>query len=306
MREATNPIAVVVVTHNSADDLGPCLESLLEDSPAEVVVSDNASTDASCEVALRHGARVIEGKENLGYGAAANRGVAETSSPFVLVLNPDTIMRKGTLRAIVERFESDTSVSVVGPKILDPDGSIQQSARRFPSMLLAAAHGFLGLFWKSNPASVRYTMSDWDHDSAREVDWVSGAALAIRRDVWDDLGGFDPGYWMYVEDVDLCWRTHGAGGRVWFEPEGVVTHTIGTSSQGIPYRLLLAHHRSMLRFEHVRRGGRRGLTWPLVVAGVALRLAFVAAKRWVADYSARRARRPSTDGTGGRDRVRHR
>lgn len=283
------PVAVVVVTHNSAADLAPCLESVCADGAARVVVVDNASSDDSVQIARRLGVEVVEDRENRGYGTAANLGVEHTSEPYVLILNPDTLLRAGTLGSLVARFETDTRIGAVGPRLLDPDGSIQQSARRFPSIGTAALHGFLGLFWASNPATRRYTMADWDHASPREVDWVSGAAVAVRRDVWDKVGGFDPGYWMYVEDVDLCWRVRDTGKTVWYEPAGVVVHAIGTSSGSEPLRLLWAHHRSMLRFERVRRGGRRGPTWPVVVAGVGVRFLLTVVKQtWAGRKRVRR------------------
>lgn len=125
-------------------------------------------------------------------------------------------------------------------------------------------------------------MAGWDHTASREVDWVSGCAMAIARDAFDAVDGFDPAYFMYVEDVDFCWRVRGAGRSVLYDPDAVVTHAIGTSSGRAPFNLVVEHHRSMLRFERVRRGGRRGFSWPFVVAGVWSRAALALVRRALA------------------------
>lgn len=272
-------VAVVVVTYNSAEDLESCLLSVLAECPAEVIVADNASLDTSVEIAHKLGVTVSEAARNEGYGAAANRGVRLTTAPIVLILNPDVVIEPGTLQALSAHLAARPDVGVVGPQLRNPDGSIQQSCRVFPKVPTAAAHGFLGLFWKDNPISSRYTMANWNHDTQRDVDWVSGAAIALRRSAWAEVSGFDTGYFMYVEDVDLCWRVRQSGWRVTYEPTAVATHVIGTSSVGRPYRLLAEHHRSMLRFERVRRDGRRGLFWPIVVCGVWSRFAVAVAIR---------------------------
>lgn len=266
-------VAVVVVTHNSAGDLAPCIASVVREGAAEVVVVDNDSTDDSTTIAAEGGARVLVNADNVGFAAAVNAGAAATAAPVVMVLNPDAVLHPGALDVLARRLAVGDHVGVIGPRVEHPDGTLQASCRRFPSVFVGAVHGFLGLFWSDNPLSRRYTMADWDHTTRREVDWVSGCAMAIARDAFDAVDGFDPAYFMYVEDVDFCWRVRNRGWRVLYDPDAVVTHAIGTSSGRAPFNLVREHHRSMVRFEAVRRGGRRGLLWPLVVAGVWTRAA---------------------------------
>jgi N-acetylglucosaminyl-diphospho-decaprenol L-rhamnosyltransferase len=266
-------VAVVVVSYNSADDLRTCIPSVTTQGVGAVVVVDNDSSDDSLAVARALGAAAVASGGNVGYGAAVNVGAATASAsalPLLFVLNPDCVLVDGAVDALVARLDAEPTLGVVGPRVEYPDGSIQQSCRTFPSVGTAAAHGFLGLVWKDNPVSRRYTMADFDHRSFRRVDWVSGAAMLLRRDAFDDVGGFDPGYFMYVEDVDLCWRLREAGWATGFDPAGTVRHTQGTSSGSAPYRLLRAHHSSMLRFERRRRGGG-GPVMLLVTVGVGLR-----------------------------------
>lgn len=282
MTRSAADVAVVVVTHNSAADLPACLESARAEGAGEVLVVDNDSRDESAAVARDHGARVQVNSANVGFAAGVNDGVAATSAPVILLLNPDAVLHRGALAHIAERFGSDPDVGAVGPRVEHPDGTLQASCRRFPSIAVAAVHGFLGLFWSDNPVSRSYTMAGWDHFGTRDVDWVSGCALATSREAFTSVGGFDPAYFMYVEDVDFCWRLHDRGWRVVYDPEAVVTHAIGTSSGLAPFNLVVEHHRSMLRFERVRRGGRRGLTWPLVVAAVWARAALALGRRAIA------------------------
>jgi len=279
VKHSAADMAVVVVTHNSSADLDACLASVVKECPAELIVVDNASEDDSVAIAESHDARVLQCGENTGFAAAVNAGVALGSAPQVFVLNPDAVVHPGALDVLARRLGTDPGVAAVGPRVENPDGTLQASCRRFPSVLTGALHGFLGLVWADNPVSRRYTMADWDHRSPRDVDWLSGCALALRRDAFDSVGGFDPAYFMYVEDVDLCWRLTQGGWRVLYDPEAVVTHEIGTSSAARPYWLILEHHRSMLRFERRRRCGRRGWTWPLVLAGVWGRCAATVVKR---------------------------
>jgi N-acetylglucosaminyl-diphospho-decaprenol L-rhamnosyltransferase len=152
------------------------------------------------------------------------------------------------------------------------DGTLYPSVRRFPDLAVATGHAFVGLVWPANPFTRRYRMLDWDHDHpAPDVDWVGGACLLVRRAAFDVIAGFDEGYFMYVEDVDLCWRLHQAGWRVGYEPGGRVVHALGASSRLMPYRMIAEHHRSLLRFARKSSTGRRRALVPVVAAGLAAR-----------------------------------
>jgi N-acetylglucosaminyl-diphospho-decaprenol L-rhamnosyltransferase len=208
---------------------------------------------------------VVDPGGNLGYAGGANRGIAATSTPVVAVCNPDLHVRAGTGAALLARLEAP-GVAAAGPRIRNPDGSTYPSARSVPSHVDAVGHGLLGLLWPANPFSTRYRQLDADPDVAREVDWVSGAAIWLRRDALDAIGGWDDGYFMYVEDVDLCWRLGRAGWRIAYEPRGEVVHAQGLSTDAKPYRMIVEHHRSLLRFASKRwRGPRRLLLGPAAV-----------------------------------------
>jgi N-acetylglucosaminyl-diphospho-decaprenol L-rhamnosyltransferase len=144
--------------------------------------------------------------------------------------------------------------------------------RRFPNLTVAFGHAFLGLVWPGNPFTRRYRMLDWDHDrAAADVDWVGGACFLARRTAFEMVGGFDEAYFMYVEDVDLCWRLGRAGWRVGYEPGGRVVHALGGSSRSVPYRMIAEHHRSLLRFVSKSSAGARRALVPVVAAGLTVR-----------------------------------
>ncbi len=273
-------VSAVVVNYNARDHLLPCVASLRADGVDEIVVVDNDSVDGSgpALAAVDH-ARFVNTGSNLGFGRAANLGAAATTGRLVLVMNPDAVVEPGAVRILAAALDNDEGLAVVGPRVENPDGTCYPSARRFPDLAVAAGHAFVGLVRPDNRYTRRYKMLDVDRDQPRDVDWVSGTCMLARRDAFDAVGGFDPAYFMYVEDVDLCWRLHGAGWRVGYEPGARVIHTVGASSDLAPYRMIAAHHRSLLRFASRTATGPRRALLPVVAAGLAVRTLLAWAQR---------------------------
>lgn len=264
-------VAVVVVVHDTRDDLLACLASLEDAGADEVVVVDAGSTDGSA-LAVRAAypdARVLV-LPNLGFGRSANAGVAASEAAFAVVANADTRFPVGGIKAMRDFLVARPDVGVLGPLVRYPDGRLQLSARAFPSIGTALGHALLGFVRPDNRWTRAYRLSDWDHRSERVVDWVSGCCMAVRRRAFDDVGGFDPAYFMFVEDVDLCWRMREAGWKVVFSPVTEVVHAIGASVSKSRYRMAVAHARSLDRFftRRYATGPRRLLT-PLIRLGLA-------------------------------------
>ncbi len=278
--------AAVVVNYNYGDLLARGVRSVLDETSAgapDVVVVDNGSTDGSA-VALRAAlpaARTLDAPGNVGYARGANLGIAATDAPVVAVLNGDVELKPGVAAAMLAALAADARLGAVGPKILNPDGSVYPSARSDPGLFVALAHAALGLVWRTNPWTRRYRQLDVDPTRPRAVDWISGAAVWLRREALDDVGGWDERYFMYMEDVDLCLRLRRAGWRVQYEPSGEVVHAQGASTSQRPYRMIVEHHRSVWRFAGRRyRGWRRVLLVPLAPV-LALRcLAAMAQHAW--------------------------
>ncbi len=258
------PWAAVVVNYEAGDALTGCVRSLLADGsaggPPEVVVVDNGSSDGSVATLRRElpDVRVVDPGGNLGYATAANRGIAATTAHVVAVCNADLEVRPGTGAAMLAVF-ADAAVGAAGPRVLNLDGTTYPSVRRDPSLVDAVGHACLGWCWPRNPFTLRYRELDADPAVARDVDWASGAALWLRREAVDEIGGWDERFFMYLEDVDLGWRLGVAGWRVRYEPAGAVVHVGGLSTAGRPYRMILEHHRSSYRFVSKRWSGARRL-----------------------------------------------
>ncbi len=267
------PAAAVIVSYNVRDLVLECIASLRADGVDQVVVVDNASADGSAEAVRRAepGVEVLALPRNLGYGSAANRGVAHTSSPYVVVMNPDVVVAPGATKSLVGALEADPGLALVGPRVETPAGQLYPSARTFPALVDAAGHAFFHFVWPDNPFSRRYRMLDWDHAGPADVDWVAGNHILVRRRAWDEVDGFDEGYFMYMEDVDLCWRLRRAGWRIGYEPAARVVHAIGRSTDQTPYRMIAAHHRSLLRYARRTTTGTNRLLLPVVAVALVVR-----------------------------------
>ena len=274
-------LAVVVVNHNAGDFLPLCISTIhaaAGDLDLDVVLVDNASTDGSTELVARAhpSLRVFENRVNRGFAAAANQGVRATTAPFVLLLNPDAEITGGSLASLVKVAADRPRAAVVGPLVRNSDGSLQASARKVPGLLESLGHAFLGPFVPNNRFSRAYTMAEWDRSSEREVEWVSGCAMLVRREAFDAVGGFDEGYFMYVEDVDICTRLRKVGWSVLFCPELEVVHETGVSARKQSRRLAFEHSRSIYRyFAKHRARGPASLLKPLIKLAVWLRALLV-------------------------------
>ena len=276
--------AAVVVNHDAGDELLACVASLRAEGVAEIVVVDNASSDGSADrlQAADPDVHVLRAGRNLGYGAAANRGVEVTVAELVLVSNPDLVVHPGALAELVAALEADAALAIAGPQLLETDGTRYPSARRFPSWADAAGHTLLGLVAPDNRFTRRYRMMELSGDGVRRVDWVSGACFLARRAPLAELGGFDEGYFMYFEDVDLCWRAHRAGYGVAYVPAATVTHLQGHSTGRRPFRMLAEHHRSALRFAARTTRGWRRAALPGVAAVLVTRFVVAVARQVLA------------------------
>jgi N-acetylglucosaminyl-diphospho-decaprenol L-rhamnosyltransferase len=236
---------------------------------------------------------LVAAGENLGYARAANLGIAATRAPVVAVLNPDTVVRPGAAGALRARFAAEPDLGALGPTLVNTDGTVYPSARSVPSVADAVGHGLLYFVWAGNPFTRRYRQTDADPGRPRDVDWVSGAAVWLRRAALDAVGGWDERYFMYVEDVDLCWRLRRAGWRVAYEPGGTVEHLLGVSTAGAPYRMIAEHHRSLYRFAARRFTGRRRVLLPATAGFLSVRAVLAMAHHKAADVRPGRTPTPA-------------
>jgi GT2 family glycosyltransferase len=223
-------LSVIIVNFNNDRVLRGCLESLpaaLEGLDAEIILSDNGSVDGSVDWVRQNfpQVRIVENGANLGFAEANNRAFPMAQGDYILLLNPDTIVQNDAFRPMMELLDSRPQAGAVGCKLLNADGSRQISTRSFPTLSTYCFH-FLGLDYRY-PESHRFgrsSMTYWNGDDSREVDWVSGAALMIRREVLEATGGIDAYFFLTYDEVDWCHRMRKAGYEVWYTPDGVVVH----------------------------------------------------------------------------------
>jgi N-acetylglucosaminyl-diphospho-decaprenol L-rhamnosyltransferase len=268
-------LAVVIVNYNTGSWLERCLRSIdgaRGDEPVDVVVVDNASTDGSADHVEELGARLIRNAENRYLSPAWNQGAAATDAPFLLFLNPDTEWFHGTLSNLLEVARRHPRAGIVGPMLRNPDGTVYPSGRRFPSLVDAIGHAFLSPFTRENLFTRRYEMEGWDRTSERTVDWVSGACMLIPRAAFDEVGGFDDGFPLYGEELDIATRLRAMEWSVVFTPAVEVIHAVGVSTGGSrrPHHLVVMHSQSLYRYYAKHRApGWRRVTLP--AAWLALR-----------------------------------
>ena len=283
-------IGAVVVDHDAGPLLERCIRSVLADGAAPVVVVENgAPGSAATALALLLSeepappVHVVRPGRNVGFGSGVNRGLAalagEESPPeFVLVSNPDLEVHPGALDALRAALEAHPAWAIVGPRIYTDAGEVYPSVRSFPSFVDAAGHALLALWNPENRFTRRYNPGTPEGEVVVPAGWVSGSCFLARRSALEELGGFDEAYFMYAEDMDLCWRAHHEGWGVGFAGTAGVTHVQGVSTARHPYRMMLAHHRSALRFTVRTTSGWRRAALPLAVAVLGLRLVLSTAR----------------------------
>jgi len=265
-------VRVVVVTYSPGDYLDAFLRSLKGASSAtyEVVLADNGSTDGSPQRAvIAHGVRMLEMGRNLGYGRAANAGAVGARSPFLLVTNPDIELQPGAVDELIEATARWPRGGTFGPAVLEPDGKLYPSARALPVVGHGIGHALMARVWPGNPWTRNYRREDVAVEE-RAAGWLSGSCLLIRREAFEQVGGFDPGYFMYFEDVDLGDRIGQAGWENVYVPTARAVHMGGTSTSRDAKRMLRAHHDSAYRY--LARKYRPPLRW-LIGLGLRLRYA---------------------------------
>jgi N-acetylglucosaminyl-diphospho-decaprenol L-rhamnosyltransferase len=236
----TSPeLSIIIVNWNSGPHLLKCIEAIRASNiqtPHEVLIVDNASTDDSLsKVEVEKpisNLRIVRNSENRGFGQACNQGAALTTSDFVLFLNPDAEVTPGAIDRLIQTIRTDSRIGAVGPRIVNSDGSVQVSVFYSPPRAWHTVLWQLKLYHLL-PKRIRGNVLlgwHWKHDEKRDVPMIIGAAMLLRREVIDSLGGFNEKFHMYSEDNELCWRMTKANWRIVFDPSGVVTHHGGKSS----------------------------------------------------------------------------
>jgi N-acetylglucosaminyl-diphospho-decaprenol L-rhamnosyltransferase len=275
-------LSIVILSWNVRDLLRQCLESVARNRPlsadhpplaTEIIVVDNASGDGSMEMVRAEfpDVRLIANQANRGYTGGNNDGIAAATGRYVMILNPDTRVLDGALTAMVAYADAHSDVGVVGPQLLNPDGSVQSSRRRFPTLMT----GLFESTWLQPlaPRNVlrRYYVLDQPDDAIQEVDWLFGACFLVRREVIQQVGALDEDFFMYSEEMDWCRRIRQAGWKVVYLPQAQVIHYGGKSSDQVVAQRHIYFQTSKVRYFRKHHGA--------LTAGV-LRVALLAMYAW--------------------------
>lgn len=285
-------LSVTICSWNTQADLRACLQSLTlarSEAMFEVIVVDNASQDGSADMVAGEFPHftLIRSPKNLGFTGGHNLALSRRRGRHAALLNSDTIVHPGAIGLLVGYLNEHPEVGIVGPKLLNPDGSLQYSCRRFPSPVAAMFRNTpLGRLFPKNRFTREYLMLDWPHDASRSVDWVSGAALFLSHTCLEKVGVLDAGFFMYCEDVDICRRARDVGLDVRYMPQAVITHAIGRSTDRVANKMIIRFHRSMLRFYVKHQLPRsfvlwRPFLWMAAVLALSLRASIFLVKNGV-------------------------
>ncbi len=239
---------------------------------------DNASDDESGLMLKRlfPWARLVENKSNEGFSRAVNRGIASSSGDLFLLLNPDVILAPGCVDALAEFLDRHPDAGICGPKLLNPDGSVQLSCRAFPTPfnVFFGRKSVWNKLFPKNRISRAFLMADLDYERVQEVDWLAGACMMVKKKVVESAGLLDERYFLFVEDADFCYRARRTGFKVYFVPHAVATHERGASMRNFFVLSTYNHNLSMYRYflKHYR------LNWAvrsLLAIGVIMRMLLV-------------------------------
>ena len=249
------PVATIgILTYHSRELLKGLLESIHRNRwkySYEIVVVDNNSSDDTISMVEQHwpSVRLVKNPVNRGVAPARNQIFRMSECEFVIILDVDTEVHAGSLDILVDTMRAHPEAGITGPKLVYGDGRLQLSCRPFPSPLNIAIEGTFLRDWFPQSRFVKeYTLQDWDHKELREVDWMYGAALIIRKRVLDQVGLFDEGFFYLYEDMDLCFRVRRSGIKILYNPQAVVTHFLPRERKGIFHNRIGVHCRSILRY----------------------------------------------------------
>jgi GT2 family glycosyltransferase len=274
----TSPVDLVIVNYRSYDELSRCLASLESgrDTLGRVAVIDHESDlAAASRISARfRWAQIVERSTNEGFATGVNLGASLTSAPFLILLNPDCVANAAAIRRMVEYAASRPDAAVVGPCILNSDGSIQGSARRFPGVTTAIAgrSSWLTRHFPNNPLSRLNLPALERRTDPLDVDWVSGACMLVRRTAFDQVGGMDERFFLYWEDADLCRRLAARGWKTVYFPGATIVHAGGRSSIHAYRESLSAFHESAFKLFRKHAGWPARVFEPIVYLALQARL----------------------------------
>jgi N-acetylglucosaminyl-diphospho-decaprenol L-rhamnosyltransferase len=265
-------ISIIIVSWNTASLLENCLASILANplaSPFEIWVVDNASRDDSPRMVREKFPQVhlVQNRENVGFARANNQAIQRCTGKYILLLNPDTLVASGALQALIDFLDNHPEAGAAGTRIINPDGSLQISSHPRPTLSRELWRLFhLDSLW---PYAV-YPLAKWETNRPQEVDVLMGACLLLRTEVLDQVGFLDEDYFIYSEEVDLCYRIQRAGWHIYWVPLAQVMHFGGQSTQQVPTEMFLNLYHSKIKYFRKHDGWAAAQIYKLILRLAAL------------------------------------
>ena len=248
-------LSIIIVNYHHSHMLDNCLESVyrtIEKIQFEVILVDNSSKDDGLEPILKRYTKIqfINNSKNVGFARANNQGAKIASGDFLLFINPDTVMIEDAIESMLDYIRSDSSIGILGPKVLNSDQTVQYSCRKFPTIWsgLFNRYSLMTRLFPNNRYSRDYLMLDYDHNSIRSVDWVSGCCMMLSELTLKKANGFDENYFLFIEDVDLCQVIKKKGLRVVYFPNAKIFHKISSSNAHSTSRVIIKRHQGMIYY----------------------------------------------------------
>lgn len=247
-------LTIIIISFNTRDMTKNCIESVLSHTrniEFEIIVVDNNSNDGSQQMLKNDFPQIqfIENQNNVGYAKANNQAIEISKGDKILLLNSDTLISDDSIKKMAALLDKNPSVGIVGSKLLNEDGTYQLSCGIFPSLWSEfSSKMMLNRLFKKSRIFNAHKYGFWDYSNTKEVDWVTGAFLMVRKDAIDIAGGLDENFFMFYEDVDFCKRVKSAGWKIFFYPEASIIHLWGGSWKKVRKKIILANCKSTLYF----------------------------------------------------------
>ena len=248
-------LSCIIINYKNSEPLKDCLASIyqtIQKIDFETIIIDNSEKDLGLQSLkeLYTKAQFVSNSSNVGFAKANNQAAKIAKGKVLIFLNPDTILSEQAIYSMYKYYCSHTETGVLGPKVVDPEGSLQYSCRRYPTLWtgLFNRYSILSRLFPENRFTSQYLMRDFDHNEIRQVDWLSGCCLMVSKNTFENSHGFDENYFLFNEDVDLCRTIKQAGKEVIYFPEATITHQVSTSNSKTTARVIIQRHLGMMHY----------------------------------------------------------
>ena len=248
-------LSCIIVNYQNSESLKGCLDSIyqtIQEIDFEVIIIDNSKENLELQILKGNYPKIqiIYNPTNVGFSKANNQAAKIARGKFLFILNPDTILKEQATNSMFSYICTNMATGALGPKVVNPDGSLQYSCRRYPTLWtgLFNRYSILSRLFPKNRFTSRYLMLDFDHNETSPVDWLSGCCLMIPKSVFEEVNGFDENYFLFNEDVDLCRMIYQAGKEIIYFPEATVIHKISTSNKKTTARVIIQRHLGMMYY----------------------------------------------------------